>query len=135
MKEKIIIYTNETCSYCKTIKDKLKESSIEFIEKDIVKSKEKWEEIYNLTGMPTTPTIEIDGEFLVPGRDFQQPEHLIEIIPNFKKSKYDDSRRTLELLKTLNFNIFTAFQGLQQILQRIENNTKKEIKNEHKSTN
>ena len=134
MKEKITIYTNETCPYCKTIKDKLKESSIEFIEKDIVKSKEKWEEIYNLTGMPTTPTIEIDGEFLVPGRDFQQPEHLVEIIPNFKKSKYNDNRRILELLKTLNFNIFTAFQRLDFRLQQIENNTKKEKENEHKST-
>ena len=135
MKEKITIYTNENCPYCKTIKDKLKESSIKFIEKDIVKSKEKWEEIYNLTGMPTTPTIEIDGEFLIPGRDFQQPEHLVEILPNFKKSKYNDNRRILELLKTLNFNIFTAFQGIQQVLQRIENNTKKEEENVDKSTN
>jgi len=133
MKEKITIYTSKTCIYCDQVKSRLKESSIEFIEKDIVKSKEKWEEIYNLTGMPTTPTIEIDGEFLVPGRDFQQPEHLVEIIPNFKKSKYNDNRRILELLKTLNFNIFTAFQRLDFRLQQIENNTKKE-ENGDKST-
>ena len=134
MKEKITIYTNENCPYCKTIKDKLKESSIKFIEKDIVKSKEEWEDIYSLTGMPTTPTVEIYGEFLIPGRDFQQPNHLIEVLSNFKKSKYDNNRRSLELLRTLNFNIFTAFQRVQQILQQIENNTKKEIENEYKST-
>ena len=32
MKEKIIIYTNETCPYCKTIKEVLKEKNIEFKE-------------------------------------------------------------------------------------------------------
>ena len=133
MKEKITIYTSKTCAYCDQVKSKLKESSIKFIEKDIVESKEKWEEVYNLTGMPTTPTIEINGEFLVPGRDFQHPEHLTEILPNFKKSKHDDNRRILESFRTLNFNIFTAFQRVQQALQIIENNTKKE-ENVDKST-
>ena len=107
MKEKITIYTNETCPYCKTIKDKLKESSIKFIEKDIVKSKEEWEEIYILTGMPTTPTVEIDGEFLIPGRDFQQPNHLIEVLSNFKKSKYDNNTKELNNSRNKLFrNIF-----------------------------
>ena len=135
MKEKITIYTTETCPYCKSIKDKMKESSIEFTEKNTVKSIEEWKEVFNLTAMPTTPTIEIGGEFLIPGRDFQNPQQLIEVLSNFKKSKYDNDRRSLELLRTLNFNIFTAFQRVQQILQQIENNTKKEIENEHKSTN
>ena len=126
MKEKITIYTSKTCAYCDQVKSKLKESSIKFIEKDIVESKEEWKEVYNLTANPTTPTIEIGGDFLISGRDFQQPEHLIDIISNFKKSKYDDNRRILELLRTLNFNIFTAFQRTQQLLAQIENNTKKE---------
>ena len=47
MKEKITIYTGETCPYCKQIKNKLKESSIKFIEKDIIKSKKEWEKVYN----------------------------------------------------------------------------------------
>ena len=133
MKEKITIYTNKTCPYCDQVKEKLKESSIEFIEKDIVESKEEWESVYNLTVNPVTPTIKIGNEFLLPGRDFQHPQNLVDMIPNFKESKYDENRRVLELLKTLNFNIFTAFQRLQQSLMQIENNTKKE-ENEHKST-
>ena len=133
MKEKITIYTNETCPYCVQVKDKLKESSIEFIEKDIIEDKVEWENVYNLTTNPVTPTIKIGNEFLLPGRDFQHPQNLVDIIPNFKESKYDENRRVLELLKTINFNIFTAFQRLQQSLMQIENNTKKE-KNEHKST-
>ena len=134
MKEKITIYTSKTCPYCEQIKDKLKESSIEFIEKDIVESKEEWTDVAGLTNNPVTPTIEINGEFLLPGRDFQQPEQLVDVISNFKKSKYDDNRRILELLKTLNFNIFTAFNRMQHVLQQITDNTKKEEENEHKST-
>ena len=133
MKEKITIYTSKTCPYCDQVKEKLKESSIEFIEKDIAEDKVEWESVYNLTTNPVTPTIKIGNEFLLPGRDFQHPQNLVDIIPNFKESKYDENRRVLELLKTINFNIFTAFQRLQQSLMQIENNTKKE-KNEHKST-
>ena len=133
MKEKITIYTNKTCPYCDQVKEKLKESSIEFIEKDVIEDKIEWEDVYSLTANPVTPTIKIGNEFLLSGRDFQQPQHLIELISNFKESTYNEDRRTLELVKTLNFNIFTAFQRLQQSLMQIENNTKKE-KNEHKST-
>ena len=121
MKEKITIYTSKTCAYCNQIKDKLKESSIEFIEKDIGESKEEWTDVVGLTNNPVTPTIKIGNEFLLPSRDFQQPQHLIELISNFKESTYNEDRRTLELVKTLNFNIFTAFQNVGNKLQQIEN--------------
>ena len=133
MKKKTIIYTSKTCPYCDQVKEKLKESSIEFIEKDIIEDKVEWESVWSLTNNPVTPTVKIGNEFLLPGRDFQHPQNLVDIIPNFKESKYDENRRVLELVKTLNFNIFTAFQRLQQSLMQIEDNTKKE-ENEHKST-
>ena len=126
MKEKITIYTSETCQYCEQIKQNLKESSIEFMEIDIVKSKEEWESVWGLTNNPITPTIKIGNEFLLPGRDFQQPQHLIELLSNFKESIYSENRRALELVKTLNFNIFSAFQRLQQTLVQIENKLNKE---------
>ena len=133
MKEKITIYTSKTCVYCNQVKSKLKESSIKFIEKDIAESKEEWEEVYNLTANPTTPTIEIGGDFLISGRDFQQPEHLIDAISNFKKSKYDDNRRALELLKTFYFTFNQAFGGLYADIQLIKNKLNME-ENEHEST-
>ena len=134
MKEKITIYTSKTCPYCDTVKDKLQDANIKFTEIDIIEHKKAWSGVVNLTANPVTPTIEINGEFLLPGRDFQQPEQLVDVISNFKKSKYDDNRRILELLKTLNFNIFTAFNRMQHVLQQITDNTKKEEENEHKST-
>ena len=126
MKEKITIYTSKTCPYCDTVKDKLQDANIKFTEIDIIEHKKAWRCVVNLTANPVTPTIEINGEFLLPGRDFQQPEQLVDVISNFKKSEYDDNRRILELLKTLNFNIFTAFNRMQHVLQQITDNTKKE---------
>ena len=133
MKKKITVYTNKTCSYCNIIKENLKKSSIKFTEIDIVECKDIWDNVKDLTANPITPTIEINNEFLLPGRDFINPQSLIEIISNFKESQYDKGRRTLELVKTLNYNTFTAFNRLSAVLQQIENklNTKE---NEHKST-
>ena len=133
MKKKTIIYTSKTCPYCDQVKKSLTESSIKFTEIDIIEYKDVWNSVVGLTANPTTPTIEINNEFLLPGRDFVNPQNLIELISNFKESQYSENRRILELTKTLNFNIFTAFQRVQQILQQIDNKLNKE-ENEHKST-
>jgi len=133
MKKKITVYTNKTCSYCNIIKENLKKSSIKFTEIDIVECKDIWNNVKDLTANPITPTIEINNEFLLPGRDFINPQSLIEIISNFKDSQYNENRRVLELIKTLNYNTYTAFSRLNGLLQQIENKLNKE-ENEHKST-
>jgi glutaredoxin len=133
MNKKIVIYTNKTCQYCDQVKKSLTESSIEFTEIDIIEYKDVWSNVKDLTATPITPTIKINNEFLLPGRDFVNPQSLIEIISNFKESIYSENRRTLELVKTLNYNTFTAFNRLSAVLQQIENKLNTE-ENEHKST-
>ena len=132
--DKIEIYTNTSCPYCKSIKEELTKAKIEFENKDTTEYKDSWQEIVNLTGIPSVPTIKYNDEFYAPGRDFSNPEHLINILNNKEKSKYSDSKRTLEKLKTLNYNIGQAFQKIDQLLRKIENKLNIE-KNEHKSTN
>jgi len=132
--DKIEIYTNTSCPYCKSIKEELTKAEIEFENKDTTEYKDSWQEIVNLTGIPSVPTIKYNDEFYAPGRDFSNPEHLINILNNKEKSKYSDSKRTLEKLKTLNYNIGQAFQKIDQLLRKIENKLNIE-KNEHKSTN
>ena len=134
MEEKITIYTNETCSYCNTIRETLEKNNIKFTEKLISEYQEEWSNIGSLTNMSQTPTIIINNEYFVPGRDFFNPEHLINIIKEFKKSKFDYSIRSFERIKSLNFNILTAFNRLDTTLRNIENKLNKE-ENEHKSTN
>ena len=131
--KKITIYTNETCPYCIQVKENFTKEKIKFKEKNIVKVEKEWREIVSLTGLPTVPTILYDEEYLVAGRDFQNPQQIVNILQNFKSSSYDDARKTLERMKTLNFHINTAFMRMDQLLRQIETNTKKE-EDEHKST-
>ena len=120
MKKEITIYTSETCPYCNTIKETLEKNDIKFTEKLISEYKEEWGDIGSLTNMSQTPTIIINNEYFVPGRDFFNPEHLINIIKEFKESKFDYSIRSFERIKSLNFNILTAFNRLDTTLRNIE---------------
>ena len=122
--DRIRIYTSETCPYCKTIKEELVKKDIKFINMDTAEHKVAWEDITNLTGMPTVPTIECGDEFLVPGRDFNNPAHLISIINNYREYNYDYAKRALEKIKTLNYNISMAFARLDQTIKQIENKIK-----------
>ena len=118
---KIEIYTNETCPYCKSIKEELTKANIEFENKFTNENEEEWQKIVNLTGMPTVPTIKYGDDFLVPQRDFGNPQNLINILNNESGSEYSYSRRTFEKMKTLNSNINMAFNRLDQLLRQIEN--------------
>jgi glutaredoxin len=117
---KIEIYTNETCPYCKSIKEELTKADIEFENKFTNENEEEWQKIVNLTGMPTVPTIKYGDDFLVPQRDFGNPQNLINILNNESGSEYSYSRRTFEKMKTLNSNINMAFNRLDQLLRKIE---------------
>lgn len=124
--EKIIIYTSETCPYCKTVKEKLTAGNIEFEEKIGNEHLDDWQEVINLTGMPTVPTIKLNDEYFVPGRDFGNPEQLIDMLNNYTDSPYDQSKRNYERVKTLNYNMGQAFTRVDQLLRQIE--TKLNIK-------
>ena len=129
--KKVTIYTNETCPYCKQVKENLTKEKIKFKEKDTLKNENEWREIVSLTGMPTVPTILYDEEYLVAGRDFQNPEHIINILQTFPDSSHDYNIRTLERVKTLNYNMSVAFGKLDQLLRQIETKINTD---EHKST-
>ena len=131
-KSKLEIYTNETCPYCKQIKEELTKNNIDFEDKLTSDFKDEYQSIVSLTGMPTVPTIKYANEYFLPGRDFQNPQQLTNLLETFEVSKYDDSRRVLERVKTLNFHINTAFGRLYQLLRKIETKINKE--DEHKST-
>jgi glutaredoxin len=129
--DKIEIYTNSNCGYCKAVKDVLINYSLNFEDKNTEDYKEEWQDIVNLTGMPTVPTIKYRGEFLVAGRDFGNPTNLIDIISNgFKSreffSRYKNEKITLEKIKTMNYNMGQAFGRLDQLLRRIETKINKD---------
>jgi|TARA_R100001460_G_scaffold105184_1_gene151540 glutaredoxin len=130
-KEEIILYSNENCKYCKELIEKFNDKKIKYKNVSTEKNTDKWVDVINLTTMPTTPTVLYKDTYFVAGRDFQNPEHLINIINNFKTSKFSVQKQTNERLKTLNYHINIAFQRIDQLLRQIET---KIDKNEHKST-
>ena len=108
MKVKINVYTSKTCQYCEQIKEKLKESSIEFTEIDIVEYKNVWNNVKNLTGIPTTPTVESDNEFLE--ELYNLNSEVSQLVADAHKQKKDKTRQAFaerkrkieELNKVLN---------------------------------
>ena len=129
----MIIYTNETCPYCKQVKEELNKNGFGYEERLSSEFKDEYQNVTNLTGLPTVPTIKYNNEYFVPGRDFGNPQHLIDILKNYKALTQTESRITLEKVKTLSYSINMAFGRLDQILKQIE--TKLNKKDEHKSTN
>jgi glutaredoxin len=121
---KITIYTNDTCSYCKQVKEELSKNNIEFENILTTDNLEEWQSIVNFTGMPTVPTICINGEYFVPGRDFGNADLLIKLIQNYASSLYTVEEVMLEKIKTLNYNMSMAFNRTNQILTKIEEKLK-----------
>ena len=127
----ITIYTNSNCGYCKQLKDELTKNNIEFKEKLTQDFAVEWQDVVNLTGLPTTPTIKYKKEYFVPGRDYQNPQLLMNILETFPDSSHDYNRRAFERIKTLNYNMSVAFGRLDQLLRQIETKINTD---EHKST-
>ena len=89
----IYVFTLNGCSHCSYIKTKLNEISIPFHDVEITQNRQLWDQIILQTGYDLIPTIfiqdEKDGSGLVytPGRDFQTPDEMIEIIKNQYREK------------------------------------------------
>ena len=75
--DKITIYTNETCPYCKAVKEKLTEEKIEFNERLTKDYPDEWNKIVSTVGVSTVPTIFYKQEYFIPGRDFANPVALV----------------------------------------------------------
>jgi len=127
---KVTIYTNETCPYCKQIKEELTKNNIEFEDILTKADSEEWQSIIDFTGMAMVPTICLNGEYLIPGRDFGNADLLVKRIQNYNPSNYTTEEITLEKIKTFNYNMSVALNKTNQLLASIEAKLKIED-NEH----
>tara|TARA_R100000734_G_C3289823_1_gene81823 strand:+ start:313 stop:759 length:447 start_codon:yes stop_codon:yes gene_type:complete len=123
-KNKIIVYSNETCPYCKSIKELLEKENVKFEERLTKDFTEEFKYITYLTGLPNVPVVQFNDEYWCPGRDFGAPHHVIDKINNHVEFDIPESRMMMEKLKTLNFQIHNAFMRTDQILKNIESSVK-----------
>jgi len=118
--DKIIIYTQDTCGYCEAVKAELTKNNIEFEVRLINEFQDEWDEVASLTNLPTTPTIYYKENYFIANRDFANPNNLINILKYYKQPEFETSIQVLEKVKTMNYNIATAFSRLDQLLRTIE---------------
>ena len=118
-KKEIIIFTSNNCEYCKKIKDYFDEKKIKYTEKDHLKHSEEWTKINTLTGIPMFPTIVVNNEhYLVPGRDFNLPEHAETQIEAYTNDfDFSTEIRLREGFKTMVYAINQAIQHIVKLLE------------------
>ena len=61
----VTVYTTPTCSWCKKVKEYLKEKKIEFAEKDVAEDEKARNESVEKSGQMGVPVIDIDGIIIV----------------------------------------------------------------------
>jgi len=120
MKE-ITIYTNETCSFCKKVKEELANDGGFIVDNRLTSEfKLEFRQLSNLLGMGTVPLVVFDGNYLLPARDFRDEKHLLAILNGIIKSDFSYDEMTYQRLITLNYNISVAFNKLENIISQIE---------------
>ena len=125
--KKITIYTNQTCPYCKKVKEALDKDGGFIIESKLTSEfTDEFRQLAGLLGMGTVPLVIYDGNYLLPARDFRDEKQLLILLKSMSKSKHSFEERAYQRLVTLNYNISVAFNKLDGLLQKIEEN-----QNEH----
>ena len=123
--KKITIYTNETCPYCKKVKEELiNDGGFEIQTKLTSEFADEFRQLSNLLGMGTVPLVIFDGNYFLPARDFRDEKHLLAILNSIVKSKFSFDEMTYQRLITLNYNISIAFNKLDSLISQIENKIK-----------
>ena len=118
--KELVIYTMKGCDYCDKVKEALTEKNIEFVEKDIREHAESWSKAIALTDYANTPTVFFKDQYFQPGKDYINPEQLLEIIQKYKPSKYDYERRSFEKIKSMNYQLAEAFKRLDAKLNTLQ---------------
>jgi len=78
MEHKIRVFSTQTCPYCITLKQFLKENGFEFEDIDVGADQETAEEMVQKSGQKGVPVVDIDGEIIV-GFDREKISKLLDI--------------------------------------------------------
>ena len=88
-----VVYTMDGCPYCSMIKEELDKEKIPFLERDIHKFEEEYEEYVNATQNEFVPALMLltlddsenttDVRLLAPDRDFKDIHEGVEMIKDY----------------------------------------------------
>jgi glutaredoxin len=89
MSNKIVVFTMDGCGHCKSLKNRLDEISIPYIDIEINQNEHIWNQVVSQTGHNLIPTVFIqnddsdNGLVFVPGRDYESEDDIIEKIKTY----------------------------------------------------
>lgn len=89
MANKIIIFTLDTCIHCKSLKKRLENDNISYVDVDIDSNQNLWDDVVNQTGHNVVPSVYVqkdemeDGPIYIPGKDFEDEETIVNIIKTY----------------------------------------------------
>lgn len=64
-KNKVIVYSTQSCPYCHMAKDYFKSNGVEFTDYNVATDQEKAQEMVVKSGQMGVPVIEINGEIII----------------------------------------------------------------------
>lgn len=110
----IIMYTMKSCGYCAQMKKALKEAEIEVEARDKDEWKEEWEKVKAITRSAVFPTFVVGKEYILPNRDFKNPNEAVQTLQYYKTAYQEDSTLT-EVIEMVKNSIFMVKMVLEKI--------------------
>ena len=80
MKKRVLLYTMKGCGHCNNLKQKLDESKIEYVNKDIDIYSSEYDKISEMLKTDFIPLAKVNDEWLVPEKDFKTIDECFEKI-------------------------------------------------------
>ena len=120
--QEVIVYTKFSCPYCKSMLELLDSEGIKYTERPQVDFEDEWNQVVALTNTPVFPTLLVNGEYLAPRRDYNQPQQAIQIIKSIAKKGFKfppNERRIMESIKNLQSYLQQSQVGVNQQIQAL----------------
>jgi len=89
MSNTVVIFSLDTCYHCKSLKKRLKNENISYVDVDIDSNQNIWDQVVNQTGHNVVPSVYIqkeekdDGPIYIPVKDFEDEETIVNIIKTY----------------------------------------------------
>lgn len=80
MTKRILVYTMKGCGHCNNLKQKLDESKIPYINKDIDIYASEYEKVSKELNVDFIPIVKIEEQWLIPEKDFNSIDECVEKI-------------------------------------------------------
>lgn len=122
MNKEVIVYTSKSCSFCAQMKKQLLAAEIDYIEKVTTEHVEEWDGVKTMTAVPVFPTLMVGDEYLIPNRDFQNPQQGVQLVKKYMADTYvkpDTEKLTRELLKTINASVNIVAQRMGALQNKV----------------